>query len=385
MLKVGITGAGGQIGSMLATTLGQAPNLQVVATCRNSLTAGLLQETGCVVRVGSIVEEQFARRLLDDCDVIIHCALASGDARKSRLLNESMIHNLARLTDTTLVIYLSSVAVYGSCIDSKRTSFERPCPDTYYGREKLHLERVAIRACAERGVRYCVLRVGHVYGPGQWLSRRVVDMAEGALGSLPYDGRLPSNAIRSDRLASAVNSLVMTPDPASQIRNVADVPQTTWRQVCDWHTDTLKMPAVAAMPAAESGAWKRVLRRDRFRPLSARLLQESVEWLRSLPRQYAAACPSLREAGLCLLARSPLTVESRLKKLYVTLAAAREIERMREAASDTPPAWLFSDAMPGPYLGGAAAERGDETRVQADLVKWYERIAGIEWIAAQKT
>lgn len=375
MLRVGITGASGQIGSHLVEALGQTEGIEVVAVCRNSLSAGLLEASGCEVRVGSITDGESVRAVLGDCDAVVHCALASGSARQARQANEAMVRNLARLDRLGRLIHFSSVAVYGSCIDGGAVTFDRPRPDTYYGREKLLIERATARAFRAADISYFILRLGHVYGARQWLSRGIVAMATEGRPCLPYDGRLLSNAIRSDNLAAAIRSLLLRADRTSRTYNVANLPQATWRQVCNWHTQALDLPRVLPIPEVESDRLMRAAIAQRHRPLTATLLLESLRWLRSLPRQYVSACPSLREIGLCALAGLPASIERRARAAYASLAAAREIAKISADVADAPP-WLLCDAMPGPFL--AIPERGPsvEDAARAGLVDWYEAIAG---------
>jgi len=184
-LKVAVTGAAGQVGSVLVRRLLQSPTIDPVAICRNVISGGLIHSTapGCDIRIGSITESASAQKMLGDCEVIINCALAmiSGQPRESRLLNKSMIDSYSHIKKLKTLIHLSSLTVYGGSIDSsrsRRNTFEKPRPDNDYGKSKLYIERYAKRMCMSRQLNHYLLRIGHVIGANMDRSRQLIDFAQ---------------------------------------------------------------------------------------------------------------------------------------------------------------------------------------------------------------
>lgn len=82
--------------------------------------------------------------------------------------------NVASLT------YLSSIDVYGKDIDGQRLSEDRPkAPQDYYSLSKSLLEEAIAYYCKSNAIRYLVLRLTGIYGPGDqgksMISRLVSD------------------------------------------------------------------------------------------------------------------------------------------------------------------------------------------------------------------
>jgi nucleoside-diphosphate-sugar epimerase len=378
-LKVAITGAGGQIGSFLTERLSaQHPELEVVAICRNTVSAGLLDITGCSVRVGSITEPDSAFRLLEDCDAIIHCALAVGLPRESRLSNEAMIQSISRPPKVKTIVYLSSVAVYGSCINSTINTYTRPVPDTSYGKDKLSGEQQVLAVFAKAERRYFVLRLGHVYGPQQTISRTILTWVQDEYFRLPFDGHLMSNAIHIDSLGDAIICLLSNTQ-ASGIYNLTDQPHQTWRQIFDWHTNAVGLPAMRGMSMEESEKIKAQCLKRKWRPLPFRFIGEGARWMRSVPSQLVYACPSLRELAYSVLVRTPVSWEQRLKTIYRRMSVEREVQASVSSESCIEPElWLLSDPMPGPYLEFAPASNwnsSDQMERKKRLARWFNKWA----------
>src|SRR2546428_734510 len=276
--KVGVTGASGQVGSALVHRL-YHEGVNVVAAARNSLGGALIHAStpGCDIRVGSLTREPGRVHLLDDCDVIINCALATGDPRQAYSHNRALVDGLLEATSLRWLIHFSTVAVYGELIREHRDglrAFRHPSPNSEYGRSKLYVEKYAAQRARARGLKCSVLRLGHVYGAGITRSREIIEFARNPHFRLPYGGRFPSNAIHMDRAASAVLALVGT-DRSNQVYNLAEE-RSTWLDVFDWHTRSLGLPPVAAMSDAAS---------DEGRDAYARrsLLRDVSGWLRALP------------------------------------------------------------------------------------------------------
>lgn len=378
-LRVAITGAGGQIGSFLTGRLSaQHPEFEVVAICRNSVSAGLLDNTGCSVRVGSITEPASALRLLEDCDAVIHCALAVGLPRESRLSNEAMIRSISRLPKVKTIIFLSSVAVYSSCIDRSINTYTRPCPDTSYGKGKLSCEQQVLAYCSKAERRYFVLRLGHVYGPQQTMSRIILTWAQDEYFRLPFDGHLMSNAIDIDSLGDAVIYLLSN-SQASGIYNLVAQPHQTWRQIFDWHTNTAGLPAVRGISMEESEKIKAQYLKKMGESLPFRLIREGARWMRSIPSQLVYACPSLRELAYSVLVRTPVSWERRVKTIYRRISVEQDAQpAVSSEPCIEPEPWLLSDPMPGPYLELPSTSTGDSfhrIEMREKLSRWFNNWA----------
>ena len=251
--RVAITGAGGQVGSALVAGLASAGEFDVVAIVRNAITARTLglATANAEIRVGSITDAESSRAMFADCDAVVNCALAKGWPPTARRQNEAIIGNIANAPSVRLAVHFSTVAVYGLCVDPRSVNFEQPRPDNSYGVDKLRLERLATRAFSARGIRGYIVRMGHVYGPSQWVSRDVLERIGDPSFALPFGGEIPSNAVSIRTVIAAVRSMLKQEQPAG-VRNLVDSPQTTWRAVYDLHSELIGQPAVRSLSESAS-------------------------------------------------------------------------------------------------------------------------------------
>ena len=370
--RIGITGATGQVGSRLLRHLHTA-GLPVVGVVRNPLGAALCQAAApdCHIRIGSLTPADGEAHVLDDCDVIINCALESsgGLPRQAYTRNRQLVDGLLAAKSLKWLVHFSTVAVYGEVLnnvaDGNRER-RRPHATSEYGRSKLYVERYAAKRARARGVTCTILRLGHVYGASIARSREIVELARDQNFRLPFGGRLPSNAIHQDALGAAVVALML--DGARHpIYGVAE-PAHTWRDVFDWHTGCLGLSPVLPMTDADSIA-QRTAWTDRS------VAREALTWLRGLPVKSLVRSPATFDLALQILANTPDSITRRVSDFNRRAGARGHIARVENAdATPLPPVYL-SAGMPGPFLGlpsipptglGSEAERARE------LQEWYD-------------
>jgi nucleoside-diphosphate-sugar epimerase len=372
--KIGITGATGQVGLRLLKHL-RAGGLTAIAAVRNPLGAALCEAAvpGCEIRVGSLTPDGDRPHVLDDCDVIINCAIeaSGGIPRQAYTRNRQLVDGLLKAKALKWLVHVSTVAVYGELIvDHDDADRERahPRPTSEYGRSKLNVERYAVGRTRQRGVTCTILRLGHVYGAGIARSREIVELARQPAFRLPFGGRLPSNAVHADALGAAMLAL-MQDGPRHEIYGVAE-PAHTWRDVFDWHTSCLGLPAVIDMPEADSIAKRRQL-------VAGSPLGEAVAWATSLPLKSLVRSPATFDLALRVLVRTPSSITRRLGDINRRTGARAQIARANESGGVGPLASIyFSEGMPGPFLDvpsmppnglGSEAERGRELQAWYDL------------------
>jgi nucleoside-diphosphate-sugar epimerase len=371
--KVGVTGASGQVGSTLVHRL-HHEGVNVVAAVRNTLGAALIDAStpGCDIRVGSLTREPGRVHLLDDCDVIINCALASSDGnpRAAYTNNRMLVDGLLEATSLRWLIHFSTVAVYGELIREHRDdsdAFRHPNPDSEYGRSKLYVERYAAQRARARGLKCSVLRLGHVYGARIVRSREIIELARNPLFRLPYGGRFPSDAIHVDRVASAVLALVNS-DESREVCSLAEA-LSTWRDVFDWHTRCLGLPPVAALSDAAS---------DEGRDAYARrsILRDASGWVRGLPIRQLVRTPAMLDLALRILARTPTAVMRHIAGVNRRFAVRNEVAGALGLKSELLPPIYYSAGMPGPFLrvpDDPATGLGSDAARSQDLYEWYQR------------
>lgn len=370
--RIAITGATGQVGSRLLRHL-HAGGLRVVGVVRNPLGAALCHAAApeCEIRIGSLTPHDGEAHVLDDCDVIINCALESsgGLPRYAYTRNRQLVDGLLKARSLKWLVHFSTVAVYGELLgewSDEDRSRRRPSPTSEYGRSKLYVERYAGRRARARGIGYTALRLGHVYGAGIARSREIVELARDPGFRLPFGGRLPSNAIHQDALGAAVLSLLRE-GPRHSIYGVAE-PVRTWRDVFDWHTGCLGLPPVLPMADDES-ATQRSAWADRS------VTREALVWLRQLPLKSLVRAPATFDLALRVLANTPDSITRRVSELNRRTGAGAYIDRAAQAEASPLPAVYLSAGMPGPFLGLPSIPTtglGSEPERARELQEWYD-------------
>ena len=373
-MKVAVTGANGRIGSALLARFVEIGGFEPIGVCRNAMGAALVDGIPCQVRIGSTEERESAQRLLGDCDAVVNCAWAVGLPGESIRRNEAIMRSICSVSRVTTTVFLSSIAIYGACIDATRSTFSRPRPDSSYGRVKQRLERRTAEAAADK--RWVVLRLGHVYGPHQWLSREIVDLVQDPTFQLPFDGARPSNALHVDHLASVVAALVSGADPSGAY-NVSDDPPRTWRELFDWHSEALGLPRARGMPPDASAAWRTGLIGRSRRPLVVNVGIDVARWLGALAFDSLSTRETVRELALSVLIRAPRPVADWIKSAHGTRVARQYIRALSGRVAEPRP-WHGSDAIPGAYLmkaRGKNAFSGAASEGRRRLWEWYAAIS----------
>jgi len=173
-----ITGATGFIGSRLALHAKDL-GIQVLATGRTDLDVEIdreqeLRAAGIVVENGSLQEPSLMRRLVADCDAVIHLAAAQHESQMPESYFQAVNVDVTRsLLQACLhagirrFVYGSSMGVYGDGGPASGRALDEDSPtrpDNAYTRSKLHAETL-VRAHAH-SMQTCVIRIGETYGPG---------------------------------------------------------------------------------------------------------------------------------------------------------------------------------------------------------------------------
>jgi nucleoside-diphosphate-sugar epimerase len=376
-VRIAITGAGGQVGSQLVTGIAaRQSSVEVVAVCRNAFSAKRLSAARCEVRTGSLLDPEDAGKVLKGCDTVIHCALSWDNLAKRNSVNLRMIRAIGQAGVRRLV-FLSTVAVYSSCIQSGINTYAEPCPDNDYGRDKVMCEREVTRLFSSPERQGFVLRLGHVYGPRLLWSRRILALARDRRFKLPFDGRLSSNAVRIDRISDALIALLES-DIAAGVFNLTDDPNRSWREVFDWHTQACSLPEMAGLGEAESrellGHYIGLKRMG-----LARACAEVAGAVVGAAGQMASASHLLKAAGQRVLGWVPGRAEQVLRGRHLAAIVARELRAMAGPELWEPSlAILFSDPVPGPCLPSAVqtpAMAPAAQDIRERLSKWYAQWA----------
>lgn len=373
--RVAVTGAGGRVGSALVASLARAGEFEVVAIVRNDLAARLLGAAGTEVRVGSVTDPARSRKALAGCDAVVNCALARGWPATARHQNEAIVRNIADAPGVRRVVHFSTVAVYGMCVDPGLSTFERPRPDSSYGIDKLCLERLALRLFSARGIRHYIVRLGHVYGPSQWVSRDVLQRLRDPGFALPFGGANPSNAVSIEAVAAAVRRLLGSDQP-SGIANLVDSPQSTWRAIFDLHAGLLCTATVASMSDGDSLALRNRFYTEARQPLRdiARSLRGTLE---SLSLVKLAQTESFRRLAHAPLLWLPPAAGAALNRAYTRRKIRRAL--VQPASSRRiPPGLMCAPAVPGPGFPTIDSRHATDAMSQ-ELKAWLLGLWSYRW------
>jgi nucleoside-diphosphate-sugar epimerase len=346
MLKVGIVGGAGQVGSALLRSLNTEREIQAFGICRNRVSAARVASLGMPVRIVQTDDPVQLAQETRDLDVIVNCALPQYQPSMTSVANHRLALSLTSACAGKRLVHLSSVAVYGDFLSSRKDFFDHPKPDITYGRQKLQMEQLLRKLAKKHSAKCTILRLGHVYGPQLRWSEGFFDLIKTDGFRLPFDGELASNAIWIDNLIAGIKQVIIAP-PAQDTVNLVDSPQTTWREIFDLHSKACGRPAVEPLDQFESNRRFLIAKTKGQTGLAKRLFLESAAWLIHLPSSYVASAPAFKTLSQRIVAGiGSKGLDSRLWALYCRHFSARA----DGAPGPTTLAVLLSEPVPGHCL-----------------------------------
>lgn len=333
---VAIIGANGQVGKSILADKEFNDQYNVIALCRSVEAKKAIEHYDVEKRVGLLTEGE-GQRLITGCSMVINLAWPSGKTSDTLRISREILQSVVSHKDVTCLIQISSVAVYGEFI-MPQSSFESPKPDARYGLLKLRFEDEAIQLSRAHNKRLMLLRLGHVFGHRQWWSRFIVQ-AILREELLPYDGTRLSNSVHCSEVPHILATMLKdytTP----LIVNGPSIPQRSWREVFDWHSDILELPRVGTIEMPHMQRIEKILKSRREGSYAFLKLQRCKDRVRNL---FQLMIPSGR--------------------------VSRKI--MNRALSHS---WLVSSGVPGPCVTYNPIGKRDilmAAEEQEALRKWY--------------
>lgn len=365
--KVGIVGGAGHVGSALLKTLNTDCRVTAFGICRNSVSAARVASQGLPVRIVRTDNPAQLAEATKDLDILINCALPQYRPSKTLVANQRLASSLVRACVGKRLIHLSSVAVYGDFISSRSSLFDNPRPDTLYGRQKLQMEHSLRTLAKKHSVKCTILRVGHVYGAELLWSEAIFDLIQQEVFRLPFDGQLPSNAVWITNLIAGIRELLFN-DPGQATLNLLDVPQTTWRDVFDLHSQASGNCAVKPLNQFESERCFRVHKKWAETGMATRVVRETLRWAMHLPGSYVASVPTFKAMSQWAVAKiGSERLDAKLWAVYCERFAS-------EIKANTDPGFpliFISEHVPGPclsYKGNSPAESLPALQVWHDAI-----------------
>jgi nucleoside-diphosphate-sugar epimerase len=217
-----VTGAGGFIGRCVAARLRAAGDARIVSLERSSVALEAL-------------DPAYWKGLhADTIDVIFHLgAYTPKDAASADLIDPIVASNvngtaalLASLPNTPRhLLFASSLDVYKRVSGRTIDETSEVGPATLYGASKLFGEELVRTYARATGCAYSILRLGHVFGPGEERYQRVIPsliraMLRGAEPQLSGDGTTERDYLYVDDAVSAIVAASARPDGIDPINIV---------------------------------------------------------------------------------------------------------------------------------------------------------------------
>jgi nucleoside-diphosphate-sugar epimerase len=216
--KIVILGANGNVGSELTVRLAEM-GLNVHAVCRSPYSSTVLRYYGVSNIVIGTVDSREVRTLISQAAVVVNCIYGdSGASAAAKRDNVQVLRGMvACAAKDAALVHCSSVSVYG---DLSRKPFVGV---TAYGRDKLAHESILWKAAGGGKRRIYVLRLGHVLGNIQPLSKLLTASAQesGECLRLPKAGQLPCNCTTAAGIARSV----------AEIARSASIPSGTYNHM----------------------------------------------------------------------------------------------------------------------------------------------------------
>jgi nucleoside-diphosphate-sugar epimerase len=309
MTRIAVLGANGQVGAELCLLLANHRHVELVPVCRNRAGSAFLRYHGLRCRHGLPADAAQAADLFGDCDVIVNAALAAGTPRQQRAGEHALISNSLRWSRPgARVIYFSTMMVHGS-----------PRPGTWlrrrtaYGKLKRRSERVVRAEGKRHNKETYILRLGHVCGELQNISRELRrHLHGGEVVVTTPEG--PSNTVYTCTIADAVLKIADGKERPGTY-DLMCWPEWTWQEVYAYEAESCGLPLRVCVLA---------------RP--KRGLTLTVRWLSGLARmpltallRLARGSESMKDAALAMLARAPTWLNERAQATWHRSRARAEI------------------------------------------------------------
>jgi nucleoside-diphosphate-sugar epimerase len=264
MTRIAVIGANGQVGAEVCLLLA-ARGADVVPIARNRFGSAFLRYHGLPCRHGLVADPAQAARLLGDCDVVVNLTLASivGRPAEARRINRALAENAARgSAPGARIVHCSTIEVYGDHRPGPRIRWRNA-----YGREKRTGERRAVRAGRRLGREVYVVRLGHVCGEHQNITRLIREHVASRPVRIPRIDR-PSNCVYTATIVDAILKIAAGHESPGTY-DLLNRPQWSWRAVFSYEAQrtgrTAEFELVPDRPRATlasraSGLSRRIVR-----------------------------------------------------------------------------------------------------------------------------
>jgi dihydroflavonol-4-reductase len=176
-MRILVTGGSGFIGSRLALDTARSGHELIVAGQLNTdaerSRAKELEAAGVKLEQGPLQDADYAKRVVEGCQAVIHLAAAQHEANVPEQyfidVNVGGTRTLLEAAERAGVgrfVYGSTIGVYGESAGETLDESSPPRPMNMYGRSKLAAEGVVKEFAARMPV--SIVRISETYGPGDF-------------------------------------------------------------------------------------------------------------------------------------------------------------------------------------------------------------------------
>ncbi len=246
--RIALIGANGKVGSEV-TMLLKAAGCDVVPVCRGVKGSAQLRYRGIAVRHGSMERLDEARRLIGDAEIVMNFALPSGVPAESRQRIGAILENCFLAAPGAMQIFCSTLVAHRGF-----QAEGRPVVLSRYGREKRDATALVLGLAKRSGRGALVVRLGHVAGALQPISRTMREMIAAGPVALPHPERA-ANLIHTVAIADLVRRAAEEEWRDEGVRDLVDQPALNWRRAFEIEAAQAGLPlSFAAPPPASATA-----------------------------------------------------------------------------------------------------------------------------------
>ncbi len=256
MDTVFLTGGTGLVGGAVARALAQRGQ-RALALARPTADVGALVAAGAELVPGDLLEPSSWRQRLRGCEVVIHCAAATGVGRgwsESRRLNVDgtrIVLDAAIAAGVRRLVNLSSVSVYGLAAGVYDEGASLPRTGDPYSDTKQEAEAMCQAAHADDRMETVTVRPTLILGPGgegnffptclQMLSKKSLPLIGG--------GRAAAWFVDADDVAEQVLQCAERPAAAGRVYNSNSLEPIDWRAFVQRLVAYHGLPLPRALPS----------------------------------------------------------------------------------------------------------------------------------------
>lgn len=247
-MRIVLIGANGSVGTEVALRLAARPDIDLVPVSRTRGGSVVLRHKGVRCLHADVSDHAVAKAAFAGADLVASLALPQGDPARARDDNRRLLDSIVGAAPgNAALVFFSTLAVEGEySVETQRFA------PTQYGRSKKWAEAHLLAQAGRHGRRAWVIRLGHVAGALQPLSRMLQEQA--ARGTVQViEGERPSNVVHTVMLAELLASLAGGAGAGPGRYDLVNSPNWTWRQVYEHEAQCAGM-AAGALDIASIGA-----------------------------------------------------------------------------------------------------------------------------------